>query len=115
MAFLTAGGVEMPCPVSLKVNDEIIWSENTGRSSTGTMVGDVVTEKQDVEIAWGILTAAEAAKIKKYMVAGFFTVAFPTLGISFTGYRGTLSKELLGTLTDGVTYYKSASVKLVEQ
>lgn len=115
MAFLLAGGVEMPCPVSLKVEDEIIWSANTGRSNTGKMVGDVVAEKQTAEIGWGILTKTEADKIKRYMVSGFFPISFPALGITFTGYRGTLSKELLGGLSDGITYYKNVSVQLVEQ
>lgn len=114
MAFLTAGGVEMPCPSSLKINNEIIWSAGTGRSSNGTMVGDVVAEKRTAEIGWGVLTASEYQKIKQYMIAGFFDISFSKLNITFTGYRGTLSGEFLGVIS-GTSYYKSASVQLVEQ
>lgn len=31
-AILTAGGVALPAPVSITVNDEIIWSSDTGRT-----------------------------------------------------------------------------------
>lgn len=116
MAFLTAGGVEMPCPTEIKINNEIIWSSSTGRSSTGTMVGDVVAEKQTAEITWGILTGSQVRKIRQYMIAGFFDIEIHLdETISFTGYRGTLSKQFLGTLSDGISYYKSATVNLIEQ
>ena len=116
MAFLTAGGVEMPCPVEIKLNNEIIWSANTGRSSTGTMVGDVVAEKQTVEITWGILTGSQARRIKQYMVTGFFDIEINLdETISFTGYRSTLSLQFLGILSDGISYYKSVTVSLIEQ
>lgn len=116
MAFLIAGGVEMPCPTEIKINNEIIWSSNTGRSSTGTMVGDVVAEKQTAEITWGILTGSQMKKIKQYMVAGFFDIEINLdEKISFTGYRSTLSKQFLGILSDGISYYKSATVSLIEQ
>lgn len=114
MAFLLAGGVEMPCPDSLKINNEIIWSANTGRTSNGTMVGDVVAEKYNVEIGWGMLTAAQYQKIKSGMTAGFFDVEFPWLGITITGYRGTLSANYLGRV-DSTSYYSSATVQNIEK
>ena len=35
MAVLKVGAVELPCPTSLSSSDEIIWSSNTGRTSSG--------------------------------------------------------------------------------
>lgn len=37
--ILKAGGVVLPAPVSITVNDEIIWSADTGRTMSGQMVG----------------------------------------------------------------------------
>ena len=96
--ILWSGSTVLPSPVSISVNDQIIWSANTGRSASGSMIGDVVAEKKDVAIKWGILTEAELAAIKKIMVAGFFPISFHDDGIdlTITTYRGNLTKEVLG-------------------
>ena len=68
--ILWSGSTVLPSPVSISVNDQIIWSANTGRSASGSMIGDVVAEMKDVAKKGGILTEAELAAIKKIMVAG---------------------------------------------
>lgn len=115
--ILWSGSTILPAPVSISVNDQIIWSSNTGRSAAGTMVGDVVAEKKDVSIKWGILTETELATIKKIMVAGFFPISFRDDGVelNITTYRGTLTKEVLGYIGDGIYYYKSASVSIIQK
>ena len=60
--ILWSGSVTLPAPTSITVNDEIIWTSDTGRT-----------------------------------------------------YRGTLSKEQIGWLSDGIFYYKSASVDIVQR
>ena len=55
MAILTANGVALPAPTVIKIDNEIIWSSNTGRTSSGTMAGDVVAEKKTITIEWGVL------------------------------------------------------------
>ena len=52
--ILWSGSVTLPAPVEISVNDEIIWSSNTGRLASGEMAGDVIAEKKDVSIKWGI-------------------------------------------------------------
>ena len=37
MAILTANGVALPAPTVIKIDNEIIWSSNTGRKSNGIM------------------------------------------------------------------------------
>ena len=115
--IIQAGGGELPAPVSLKVDDEIIWSSSTGRALDGTMLGDVVAEKKTLSIGWGVLTEEELVLIKDKLIAGFFPVTFHDDGqdITITTYRGTLSKEVLGELSDGIFYYRSASVSLIQQ
>lgn len=39
---LKAGSLVLPAPVSISVNDELIWSSDTGRTMNGTMVGEVI-------------------------------------------------------------------------
>ena len=114
---LWSGSAVLPAPESMSINDQIIWSANTGRSASGNMIGDVITEKKDITIKWGILTETELATIKKIMVAGFFPISFRDDGVdlTITTYRGTLTKEVLGYIGDGIFYYKSASVTIVQK
>ncbi len=115
--MIEADGMELPAPVSIKVDDELLWSSSTGRALDGTMLGDVVAEKKTLSVTWGILTEMELALIKSKLVAGFFPVTFHDDGadITITTYRGTLSKEQIGRLSDGIFYYRSASVSIVQQ
>lgn len=114
---LKAGSVVLPAPVSISVNDELIWSSDTGRTMSGTMVGEVIAEKKTVSIKWGVLSESELLLIKKGIIKGFFPITFRDDGIdmTITGYRGTLSKEQLGRLADGIFYYRSVSVDVIER
>ena len=117
MAMLESGTTALPDPVSITVGDEIIWSTDTGRTLSGLMVGDVVAEKKKLSIAWEFLKESEVATIKNTIVAGFVPLTFRDGGATFTiqVYRGTLTKEQLGELGDGIFWYRSASVELVQQ
>lgn len=117
MTILSVNGVELPAPASITTDDEIIWSANTGRVASGDMVGDVIANKTTLNIKWGVLRDEEVAKIKKYLVSGFFPLTFHDSGVDMTinAYRGTLSKEQIGRLSDGIFWYKSASVKIVQK
>ena len=115
--ILRAGGIVLPAPVSMTINDELIWTSDTGRLMNGTMAGEVVAEKKNISLKWGILTEAEMSQIRSKIVNGFFPVTFHDDGIDMTVtvYRSTLSKEVLGRLSDGIFYYKSVSVDLIER
>lgn len=117
MAVLKAGEVELPSPVSLSSNDEIIWSSNTGRTSSGEMTGDVIAEKKNLDIKWGILSESDVKLIKDSLKTGFNPLTFHDDGVDITisAYRGTLSKEHMGYIGDGIYYYKSVSVSIIEQ
>ena len=45
--ILWSGSTTLPAPTALTVNNEIIWSSDTGRTLSGKMVGDVVAEKKN--------------------------------------------------------------------
>lgn len=115
--ILKAGSIVLPAPVSISVNDELIWTSDTGRTMDGTMVGEVVAEKKTVSIKWGILRESDIVLIKRGIINGFFPVTFRDDGVdmTITAYRGTLSKEQIGRLTDGIFYYRSATVDIIER
>lgn len=115
--ILKSGDIVLPAPVMITVSDEIIWTEDTGRTLAGTMVGDVVAEKKNISIQWGFLTEQDIKTIKSRLIAGFFPFTFRDDGLDITisAYRGTMSKEILGYLGDGNYWYKSATVDVIQR
>lgn len=113
---IQANGVTLPSPDEIKIADEIIWSANTGRSTTGKMVGDVVAEKQTIDIQWGIITFSDYKKIRTNIKSGFHPFKLTVNGedITITSYRGTLSAGSI-IYAGGVTYSKGASVTIIQQ
>lgn len=115
--ILRAGDIVLPAPVSLSINDELIWTSETGRLMDGTMAGEVVAEKKTVSIKWGVLQESDIVLIKSGIISGFFPITFHDDGVdmTLTMYRGTLTKEQIGRLGDGIFWYRSASVDLIER
>lgn len=115
MATITASGIALPEPSSFKLNDEIIWSSNTGRGTTGKMTGDVVAEKQTLEVTWEFLRESELATIRRGLPAGFFSMKVEN-NKPWTGYRDSISVEDIGDLGDGKGHcYRSVSTKIIQQ
>lgn len=113
---ISANSVTLPSPVEITTTDEIIWSSNTGRSTSGKMIGDVVAEKQTFEIKWGVLTEADFQQIRANIRSGFhpFTITIDGTPTTITSYRGNIVAPILGTFA-GVTYRKEASVTIIQQ
>lgn len=114
--MLWSGDIVLPDPVTLKVNDEIIWTEDTGRTLSGLMIGDIVAEKKNLAIGWAFLMEDDIKLIKSRLIAGFFPISFRDGGtnLTITAYRGTLSKEHLGWLGDEY-WYRSANVDIIQR
>lgn len=117
MSVLSSQGLELPAPVSLQVDDEIIWSSDTGRTLDGTMVGDVIAEKKSLTINWGVMPESDYLLIKETLCSGFFPFTFHDDGIDMTiiSYRSTLSKDVIGELGDGTYWYRSVSTQIIQQ
>lgn len=113
---IKANGVTLPSPTEISTTDEVIWSANTGRSTTGKMIGDVVAEKQTFEIKWGVLTEAEFQMLRANIRSGFhpFTLILNDTAVTIDSYRGNIVGAVLGTF-GGVTYRQSASVTIIQQ
>ncbi|MDO5293308.1 MAG: hypothetical protein Q4F05_11210 [bacterium] len=116
MEVLQSGAVSLPCPTTISVDDEIIWSSNTGRNASGLMTGDVIAEKKNVAITWGVLKQSDVSLIRKYIKSGFFNLTL-NIGetITITCYRGSLSVVPIGKLDDGTYYYRSATATAIQQ
>lgn len=117
MFLLKCGEVNLPAPIKMTVNDEIIWSADTGRTLDGTMMGDIVAEKKNISIEWAWLTEQEVMLIKNNLITGFFPLSFHDLGADVTieAYRGTLSKDIGGDIGDGNFYYRTVSTDIVQR
>lgn len=59
-----ANGVLLPSPTNLSRGDNKIWSDNTGRSVTAKMIGDILAEKQKFSITWECITHSQLQIIK---------------------------------------------------
>lgn len=112
MAEIVANGVNLPSPTDISIADELIWSSSTGRTASGLMIGDLIANKQTINIKWAYLTHTEKELIKRNLVGGFFSINI--LGESLTVYRGTIQSEVQGYLS-GTLYYKSVSVQVIQQ
>lgn len=116
MVSIKAGSVVLPSPDSITTTDEIIWSANTGRSSAGKMIGDVIAEKTTFAIQWGVLTKAQRDLIRSSLRSGFhpFTLIEDGTETTIDSYRSTITFDTLGT-AGGVTYYKNLQVSIIQQ
>lgn len=116
MALISAGGIALPDPVSMSIDGEIIWSEDTGRTLSGSMVGDVIAEKKKLSVKWEFLFEGDVALIKSKLTSGFFPVTFRDIGgtTTITSYRSTLSVDPIGERGGGYLY-RSVSVDLIQR
>ena len=112
---IKAGNTTLPSPVAVTASNEIIWSANTGRSSTGKMIGDVVAEKKTFAITWGILTKAQRNLITSNLTSGFisFSIIEDNVTTTITSYRSTITYEAI--VAGNETYYKNMQVSIIQQ
>lgn len=122
MATLKFNGKTMPTPAhkGVTISTNKIWSANTGRTSTGKMVGTIVATKAKLEIKWPPLTQDEVALIESVVS----DASKPFVAVEYTDATGTtVSKTMyFGDVTytqyswsDGIRYITDVSVSAIEQ
>lgn len=125
MATITASdlyinGVKMPDPAleGITISREKIWSSNTGRTTSGKMVGTVVAVKTTLKIKWPPLTPAQMAVVENAVSgSAFVPVTFTDATgqtVTKTMYFGTPSYTVY-SWADGVQYIKDVTVDGIEQ
>lgn len=107
-------------PVVLTMQNEKIWSNNTGRTADTTMVGDIRAIKKTIHIEWSHATPQETALINSYISnigRPFFTISFINEVFereTKTVYAGTPSYEQWGW-DEKRQLCKNLAVDLIEQ
>ncbi len=120
ISSLKINGVTMPTPAlqGVTLSSNKVWSADTGRTSSGKMVGTLVAVKAKIEIKWPPLTFAQVALIEA-AVSGdaFVPVQYTDMSgttVTKTMYFGTPSYTQY-SWCDGVCYVTDVSVDGVEQ
>lgn len=118
---LTIGGVAMPTPAleGLTITREKIWSADTGRTSSGKMVGTIVAIKTKISITWPPLTMEEVATIEEAVSSSnsFVSMSYTDMTgstVTKTVYFGTPSYTVY-SYAEGLQWVKDVTVDGVEQ
>ena len=116
---VTLNNVVLPAEIiELTRNDELLWSEGTGRSATtGAMAGSVVAKKQTYTIKWGVITRTQYTTIRDAADGGFIPLKIEINGsvfVNITVYRGAIPGTFLGTFGN-TSYFKDVSLELVQK
>lgn len=117
--------VKDPKRGGIAVTDEPIWSANTGRSSTGKMIGDIVAWKQTIEVSWPPLTYAEMKAIRDAIVGAgeFFSIEYPDITSGNTLSNMTTTKtvycanvpRLLDSTSTVYQRYTDVTIQFIER
>ena len=96
------GSTPIKAPTTVRLGNEKIWSQNTARTASGTMVGDIIGIKKTIHIEWAHATPAEVSLINSYISSAastFFDVTFldeTFTEVTKTVYAGTPTYEQWG-------------------
>lgn len=112
---------KLPSPTGIKVSNEQIWSENTGRAQSGDnqakMIGDSLAAKHTYAIDWTILTHDEFIKVRDLLPRGFFYFGIGTPSDPPDSpnkyYRSEISYQM--TQIGSARYYRNVNVTVIEQ
>lgn len=115
---LIIDGVTMKEPSQIEVSRNKIWSQNSGRTQSGTFTGDVVARKMRLDVTWTPLSQEEAKAILTALEPPFISVTFKNPRTnSFTTktfYAGDESVSVYSYALNNVTY-EGLKVSLVEK
>lgn len=112
--------VAMPKTGGVVITDEPIWASNTGRSSTGKMIGDVVAWKTTIAVTWPPLSFAEAKKIRDAIknAGAFFKIKYHDFSadsmVEKTVYASNIPRALY-SLAAGYRRHTDITITFVEQ
>lgn len=119
---LYIGGVQMPTPAleGVTITREKVWSSDTGRSSSGKMLGTIVAIKSKITIKWPVLTFDQVKTIENAVSDAddpFVTVKYTDMTgttVTKTMYFGTPTYTMYGAAA-GTQWVKDVTVDGIEQ
>lgn len=102
----------------LTITDNIIWSSNTGRVTTGEIEGDIVAKKIKLNLTLAPMSDAEAVAYAAATDAAFFPITFrnPKTGKTDTKtfYVGTSTYPVY-SYADGLPRYVGIAADFIEK
>lgn len=119
---LIVNGITLPTPKhqGVTISTNKIWSANTGRTTSGKMVGTIVATKAKLQITWPPLTEAQVSLIEAAVSdksTPFFTVSYTDMKgntVSRTMYAGDITYSQY-SWSEGLRYVTDVAVSLIEQ
>lgn len=76
MSVLKIDGKTMKDPSNITLSRNKEWSQNSGRTKSGTFVGDIAAMKWRLDIAWSPLSEDEAMEILTALEPAYVDVYF---------------------------------------
>lgn len=117
---LKIAGASLPTEnlTQIALNNEIIWSSNTGRTTSGLMMGDIIANKATLSLEFQWISVTNFNTILNAVNSSpFFTVQVKLDNITLadiTAYRSTVERTMGGKY-GGEWYLQGAKFQLIEQ
>lgn len=117
-ATISINGIDMPEPAhnGIEISKERIWSSNAGRTTDGTMTGDLIGVVTKIKVKWNVLTPSEVSLIDSAIRDAFFDVKYlnPSTNTYKTirMYAGTPTYPIYD-IRDNIARYVGVAVDLI--
>lgn len=112
--------VATPKQGGVTITDEPVWSSNTGRSTTGKMVGDIIAWKTTVAVTWPPLSFSDAKKLRNAIkdAGAFFNIKYNDFSADTltekTVYTSNIQRALY-SIAEGYRKHTGFTVTFIEQ
>lgn len=117
MDYCVINGHSFRCK-KISVTSEKIWSKNTGRTTDGTMVGDIVAIKMKYTIDMPPMSGEEVALLDNLISEPFFKAKFKnprTNAIEERTYYSNTPTYPVYSYANGLPEYVGVKFNLIEQ
>ena len=105
--------------VEMKMDNELLWSEGTGRAAeNGLLVGSVVAVKRTLSLTWGVLTQTQVNTLMAALPNGFFNLQVSTYNntlVNMSAYHSAVNLGNYAGKAGNACYWKGFSVDFIER
>ena len=116
MSLIKINGVEIPTPSTMITS--VMDISNSERNANGTMIMEIIAQKQKLELTWKTISANDLSKVLSLINSTFFSVEYPNPLLnhksSKTMYSGDRSVGAMSYI-DGIIKYKDFKVNFIER
>ena len=109
-----------PKKEGITITDEPIWASNTGRSSSGKMIGDIVDWKTTVQVEWPALSFSDSKRISDAIPRrdAFFKIRYNDYSsgntVEKTVYCSNIPRTIY-SLAQGCRLHIGVTITFIEQ